>query len=316
MGDGFFARDFLETSEGLIFAVVVNGVDEGGVYCALRYVEENSGYRKVATLEADSLIQLYYPRYHFYAKQWDTFLHKVPLDRIRNHFRPRERLHALLESEPTDGIQANLIALLHMLKERRIDLESLGVTGSLLIGAHSEKSDIDLVVYDRRKFHGLRGTVKRLIEENKLQALDDEFWCSTYERRGCALGLSEYIWHERRKYNKAIINEVKFDISFVDIKVIPDMIPHRKSGKTVLISTITDDQWAFDCPARYFVSDDEIREVLSFTPTYAGQARKDERIEAAGWLEVSKSGQQRLVIGSSREAAGEYIKVVNAISRK
>lgn len=278
---------------------------------------ESGRYRKVATLEANTRIELYHPEYLFYAKQWDTYLHKVPLDRIQNHFRPRERLQALLESGTVDdGIEANLITLLHMLKKRRVGLESLGVTGSLLIGAHSEKSDLDLVVYDRREFHGLRDTVKSLIEENKLQALDDNFWCSTYERRGCALGLNEYVWHERRKYNKAVINEVKFDVSFVDINANPDMTPHRKSGRTVLISTITDDQWAFDCPARYLVNDDEIKEVVSFTPTYVGQARIDERIEAAGWVEVSKSGRQRLVIGSSREAAGEYIKVLNAAPQR
>ncbi|MEE9397677.1 MAG: nucleotidyltransferase domain-containing protein [Methylococcales bacterium] len=309
--DGFYARDFLETSEGLIFAVVINGADESGVYCFLRYVDEDDRYRKVTTPEANTRIERYHPEYLFYAKQWDTYLHKIPLDRIQNHFRPRERLQVLLESDPADNVEASLIDLLHMLEKRQIDLGSLGVTGSILIGAHSEKSDIDLVVYDRKEFHGLRNIVKSLIVENKLQALDDNFWFSTYERRGCALGLSEYIWHERRKYNKAVINGVKFDISFVDTKMIPDMTPYRKSGKTVLVSTITDDQWAFDCPARYFVSDDKIKEVVSFTPTYVGQGRKDEQIEAAGWLEVSESGQQRLVIGSSREATGEYIKVVN-----
>ncbi|MEY3107605.1 MAG: hypothetical protein RIT35_1783, partial [Pseudomonadota bacterium] len=44
--------------------------------------------------------------------------------------------------------------------------------------------------------------------------------------------------------------------------------------------------------------------------TYTGQAVKGETVEVSGLVEQTKEGLKRIVVGSSREAPGEYIKVV------
>ena len=67
---------------------------------------------------------------------------------------------------------------------------------------------------------------------------------------------------------------------------------------------------AFDHPARYRVEHDLVSEVVSFTPTYAGQAEVGEMIEASGWLEEDAHHGRRLVVGTSREADGEWIRLV------
>jgi len=36
----FFAKDFIETAEGLIFALVAPGLEEGKALCFLRYVHD------------------------------------------------------------------------------------------------------------------------------------------------------------------------------------------------------------------------------------------------------------------------------------
>ena len=72
---------------------------------------------------------------------------------------------------------------------------------------------------------------------------------------------------------------------------------------------------AFDHPARYVVRHADVAEVVSFTPTYAGQAVAGETIEASGWLEVDSVGARRVVVGTSREAGGEWIRVVD-VSRQ
>jgi len=51
-----------------------------------------------------------------------------------------------------------------------------------------------------------------------------------------------------------------------------------------------------------------VSEVVSFTPTYAGQAVVGETIEASGWLEVDSVGARRVVVGTSREGRGEWIR--------
>jgi predicted nucleotidyltransferase len=77
---------------------------------------------------------------------------------------------------------------------------------------------------------------------------------------------------------------------------------------------VVDDAAAYDYPARYRVDDPEVGEILVFTHTYVGQAVRGEAIEAAGQLEEEASGRLRLVIGSSREAPGEYLRVERQVS--
>ena len=43
---------------------------------------------------------------------------------------------------------------------------------------------------------------------------------------------------------------------------------------------------------------------------YIGQAKKGEKIEAAGFIEEDKDGVRRLLVGTSREAEEEYIRIV------
>ena len=58
----FLPKDFIETTEGLLFAVVASGLEAGKVRCFLRYVRsENGRWRKVQTAEANDLLM----RHHF-----------------------------------------------------------------------------------------------------------------------------------------------------------------------------------------------------------------------------------------------------------
>jgi hypothetical protein len=67
---------------------------------------------------------------------------------------------------------------------------------------------------------------------------------------------------------------------------------------------------SFDYPANFQIVHPHIQTVVCFSATYNGQAQTGEWIEVAGQLEQAYDGQQRIVVGSSREARGEYIKVL------
>jgi hypothetical protein len=71
-------------------------------------------------------------------------------------------------------------------------------------------------------------------------------------------------------------------------------------------AVVTDASLAFDNPAIYEVSHESVSRVLSFTHTYSGQARAGETIEACGVLEQHGS-ECWLIVGTTREARGEYI---------
>jgi len=70
--------------------------------------------------------------------------------------------------------------------------------------------------------------------------------------------------------------------------------------------------FAFDSPAIYEIDHPQVNEVLSFTHTYTGQALEGETIEARGVLEQI-GDETRLVVGTTREAKGEWIKSLSLI---
>ncbi|MGR9114566.1 MAG: hypothetical protein ACU85E_02275 [Gammaproteobacteria bacterium] len=305
----FLAKDFIETSEGLVFAVVEHGLESGRVQCFLRYVLTETGWQKQSTHQANELLGQKHPDYLYYSPVKDVHLHAVPAERISRHHQPRRRLYEIVQTLGPDPVEQDLLKLYRLYQEQGIDPQTMGVTGSLLLGAHNPTSDIDLIIYDRKQFHQARMLTRDLIEHDLLQGLSPSDWVESYDRRSCHLSYSDYVWHERRKYNKALVNGRKFDLNFVDHATYADE-HYQKCGKITLQCTIVDDAEAYDYPAKFKIDHPEIEAVACFTATYTGQALAGEKVEVSGHLERSLSGVTRIVVGSSREAEGEYIRVV------
>lgn len=306
----FLPKDFIETTEGLLFAVVAAGLEAGKVRCFLRYVRsENGRWRKVQTDEANNLLMQHYFNYCFHSSELDAFLHAVPVEQIIKHHRPQRRLTQILEHSPNDNIENDCLNLCRLFEQNGIDLKQFGVTGSLLIYQQKTSSDIDLVCYDTTVFHRCRAVLRDLIEHKELEDLSHDDWQESYTRRDCELSFDDYVWHEQRKANKALINGRKFDLSLVDLFEF-DSTTYQKRDVIILRTVVTDDTNAFAYPAEFKIAHETVQRVVCFTATYTGQAIEGETVEISGQLEQDASGNQRLVVGSSREARGEYIKVI------
>ncbi len=303
-------KDFIETGEGLIFAVVTEDPEEQRVLSTLRYRLTDSGYRKLSTREANELLNSHHRDYLFYSKSRDVTLHGVQRDRIVRHHRPRQRLQEIRHRAPNDEMEEKLQRLASLFEAQGLDLGQMGITGSMLIGAHKQDSDIDLVLYRRDTFFQAREIIQRLLAGKALEPLDESLWRDAYARRGCTLSYEEYRWHEQRKFNKAAIAQTKFDISLLTSDRWQDLLRYRKHGRFSLRTTIANDEHRFDYPARYLLEHPTIHEAVSYTATYAGQALRGEQVEIQGQLEVSSVGHLRLVIGTDRESPNEYIKVL------
>jgi predicted nucleotidyltransferase len=301
-------RDFIETPEGLVFAVVDEQTEDNRVLCFLRYVRENGEFRKLDTHVANSYLSARFPAYLFVSKRLDARLHGVPIAAIHRHHQPRLRVRELLLAPARDAIEAKAVRWLRLMSARGLNLARVGLTGSLLIGAQTARSDLDFVIYGREDFFEARRMIRAAIATGELDALDEADWREAYERRGCALGFEDYLWHERRKFNKGLVAGTKFDITLVGENLPLESGPVRKLGSMVVRATVADARHAFDHPALYRLDHPEVREALSFTATYAGQAEAGEAVEIAGILEETESGRRRIVVGSSREAPGEYIR--------
>lgn len=308
----FLPKDFIQTKEGLIFAVVSYLPHDGKVGCFLRYVVEESRWGKVSTEQANRLLHESYPQYCYRSEQFDTTFHAVEVADIVQHYQPEQRLQTVLQQKPQDKIEEKLQQLIPILVRFGAECDVLGLTGSMLINQQRENSDIDLVIYGRDNFHKVRQSVERAVAEGQIDILNDVLMADNFQRRLGELSFDDFAWHENRKFNKAAIEGTKFDIGMVCLsdEIEHDNKQYEKQGCRTFIATVIDDHRAFDFPAVYVVDDELTPEIVSFTHTYVGQAKKNEKIEVSGAVECDVvTGKCRLIVGSSREAEGEYIKV-------
>ena len=305
-------KDYVETAEGLYFAVVLPAPAGQPVHCSLRYIRPpGAAPQKLDTVQARDLLHTRHPRYLAYSDRIGAEAVLVPPRAVAKVHRPGEALAALEQSAGDDGIEGTALRVIAHLTRNHVDRSTLGITGSLMLGFQRPGSDIDIVVYDGEAFTLARRAVKEALEDGEFTPLDAATWRSAYERRGCALDFDAYVKHEMRKFNKFTLDGTKVDISWVPLAYRDEFRPPvQKLGASTITAVVVDDTRAFAYPARYVIDDDAVEQILCYTATYTGQACAGETIEAAGMIERDAGGRRCMIIGTTREAPGEYIRVV------
>lgn len=319
----YLPKDFVEAGQGVLCAVVAEGLECGRVLVAPRYLRSADGaLHKLETRAALELVREHYPTWMFHSPSRDVLLPAIPVEELSRLHRPSD---GWLTAPIGEGSAATVFRQLASTFQS-ITTE-VGLTGSYLIGAAGAESDIDLVVYGLENF----ATAQRLIataigqgaqqgnqqalplQTLPLRALTDAQWQNSYQRRDCSdLTFAEYLWHEQRKRNKFSIAGIKVDVSCLAEP--PPAAQHmgRKQGVATIRGRVTDATYAFASPAIFDIDHPTIQRILVFTATYVGQARVGEMIEAQGQVEAEPTGALRLIIGSSREARQEYLRVAHA----
>ena len=301
-------RDFFETNEGWIFAVSDYNHPKG-LRSLLRYIPDPSGeraargirYRKMDFDQAFEFLRQNRPDYI-------QDLHVVPESDVLQLYDPSQGLRAVAKMDP----KTEKIALI--LNQAGVPWEEMGITGSRLIGLQAPASDIDFVVYGPMWWKA-RNIVDRAKREGVIQDLDEETWKKIYAKRKPEISQEEFMLHEKRKGNRGMIDGTYFDLLFTrDWNQIQPLDEGRPVGQGLVEAQVTDCEFAFDSPAIFRLNHPEVKEILCFTHTYAGQALPGERIEAKGILEETINGL-RLVVGTTREARGEWIRSLSLLEK-
>jgi uncharacterized protein len=293
-------RDFIEDFDGWLYAVSTYDNDEM-VGCVLRYVPDANGerinsagkrYKKFDFEDAYAFIERHKPQY-------SNLVQRVPVHEIKTVLKPDREIFRIASSHPRVQKLLDLF---------RLPPGSVGCTGSLLCGLENDQSDIDLVVYGKHWFNA-QGKVRQGILDGQMEGLSADMWRRVYEKRKPEIPYDQFVLHELRKWNRGQIDGTYFDILYTRSY---DELKNAPAGKGTIIgrmtieAEVTDASLAFDSPAVYEVEHESVSRVLSFTHTYSGQALDGETIEACGVLEQHGS-EQWLIIGTTREARGEYI---------
>ena len=85
MATEFRPRDFIETSEGFIFAVVDAQLDEGRLTAYLRYLRVDDQLLKLSTQQAKAHLAEIDSDYVFFSRSRDTWVQAVPVSHISAH---------------------------------------------------------------------------------------------------------------------------------------------------------------------------------------------------------------------------------------
>ena len=306
-------KDFIGIKNKLFFAVVNEYQEDNHALTFLRYMKDNVGTHKLTTKKAEKIIRDTYPEFQFDSYYADIVLHGIPINLIKEIYYPEQTVTRLLNMESPDNKQSDAIGIINTLLAAGFKKDYMGITGSIMLGMHNENSDVDIIIYGREQFLKIRKYIKNSLDKVGINSLTQAMWKDAYERRDCALSFNEFYSHEKRKFNKFIFGNSKIDISAIpkNGEKYKESGPYKKISKDEISSIVTNDTYAYDFPARYLINHNTVKEVVSYTATYTGQAKKGEKIEAAGFIEQDRDGVYRLLVGTSREAKDEYIRVID-----
>jgi predicted nucleotidyltransferase len=320
--------DYVETAEGLLFAVKGLHHAEGLVTAYLRYVPDPEGervrgalrYRRVYDLdETDELLRENYPRYLNYVERKGLTLQSVPIESISRVYSARERLKTLKE-EPGTELEATVAKLASELSSGSgVPLDEFGVSGSVLIGLAIPTSDVDLIVYGldagRKVYDSLR---KLRISRDWIRPYDSETVKEVTTNRWGDTDLDQRKMSEleKRKILHGLVDGRDYFVRLVRKPgELEQEIASKPLGKTVFRAEITDAEESIFTPCTYHIESHphvegatkyDITRLVSYRGKFTEQAREGDVVEARGNVEevAYRHGTKfRLMLGGR----GDYL---------
>ena len=324
---------YLETEEGLFFAVKGLLHPPDLFLACLRYVPDPNGdrgkngrlYRRMYHFEEqEQFLQTHYPRYLAFEPTIQATLQCVQRQSIRHIFDPRAYLQVLSQQIKHDSLEEDTLNFTRQLqKVSGIPQQSLGISGSLLIGMHTTHSDLDISVYGAQNCLSLHRTLKRLLALGKSEAisqLDPQGMEALYSERSgdTQMTYDDFLRSEQVKVNQGHFRGRVYFIRFLKEPEETGEVygDHRyvPLGRAEIEATVAADDDTIFTPCIYPLADvhvlqgspkHRVQEIVSFRGRFCDQARVGDPIQARGTIEqvTDKSGSTwyRLLLGNSVE---------------
>lgn len=321
--------DFVETFDNLIFDVkgLVHPPDR--VIAYVRYVQDSGGdrqrgnavYRKIYSLgERERLLEREYPRYLFYDPIFGERLQGVSIQYVSIYYQPTGKVLELLERSELDEVERQAIEFVQCLHDSsRVPFKKLGLSGSMLVGLHTNKSDIDPIVYGRKNCVAVYEALKRLMQKGESPVSQygsvDLKRLYSFRSRDTQMPFRDFLRIERWKVSQGKFKDRDFFIRFIlDWNEVDEKYGYRKyvpMGYARIKAKVQDDSNSIFTPCSYKISETKIlegvkvlpiEEIVSFRGRFCEQAVEGETVIAQGKAEkvIEKDETQhfRLILGA------------------
>lgn len=322
--------DLVETRAGLIFDVKGLIHPPGRVVAFPRFIPDPSGnrknectsYKKVYALsERFKFLEQNFPHYVVHDPVFDEKLCEVPVNAVKYHYKPAEKLRELRSSNRLDKLENLALQLAKLLKEiADIQWNMIGISGSIMVRLHTSSSDIDPIVYGSKNCRKVHSALKNLLSEKNgpfkpytrkdLKALFD------FRSKDTKMSYEDFVRTESRKVLQGKFLQRDYFIRFVkDWSEVDEKygdVRYVNVGYARVEATVVDDSESIFTPCFYRVSDvrvlegpqiESIEEIASFRGRFCEQAKKGEVAIAQGKVEYVTDNRQnreysRLLLGN------------------
>ncbi len=246
---------------------------------------------------------------------------EVPISDVAEHYKPEEKLWSLRTAKDLNVLESKALQLAESLKkEAKIPWSSIGISGSIMAGLTTEKSDIDPLVYGvencRRAYSALQNLLKdkdsglKPYTRVELQELFD------FRSKDTQMSFEDFVLVESRKAFQGKFMGTDYFIRFVkDWSEVNEQygdVCFKNSGYGKITANIADSTDALFTPCTYRLQDVRvvegpkvapIVEIVSFRGRFCEQAANGEAVEAQGKVELvtnKKTGSEhfRLILGN------------------
>jgi predicted nucleotidyltransferase len=321
--------DLIETFDGNIFDVKGLVHPPKKVIAFIRYTPSQRGdrkkgkvtYQKVYPLhERYELLQERFPQYLVHDPVFNESFCEVPINAIKRHYKPIEHLRKLRSRRQLDPLEAAALRFAELLKKNStVPWSKLGISGSLLVGLYTPKSDIDLIVYGRQNCYRVYDLLKDLVSDkrNQVKSYNTKELKRLFDFRSKDTNVSfeDFVRTESRKVLQGTFEGSDYFIRCVkdwnEVNEQYGAVYYQPMGYAKIKAWVRDDFQMIFTPCHYKIDDlkivqgstvEPIQEIVSFRGRFCEQARKGESVLAQGKLEkMQRKGAHeyyRLLLGN------------------
>ena len=319
---GFNEGDYIQSNDGLFFAVKGSKHPENLVVSILRYIQDPNGdrgfggvrYKRVYDIDSTSeYLSKNHPEYINHIPRLGLGLQSVPVSEIARYYEPRERLNEIM-TNPEYEVEKVLTDFVNALSASSgVSTDSYGVSGSLLIGLQTEGSDIDINVYGqdngRRTYDALAEIREKQDWVKPLKGeLFDRILCSRWGDTG--IPLDNFSGIESSKVLHGLVHGREY---FVRLLMADDGSVSKPIKRATIKARIFDSSRSIFNPCIYGVTqvlgdtgNIKVSELKSYRGKFTEQAQEGDMVEARGIIEEVHGEDgiyHRLILGGN----GDYL---------
>jgi uncharacterized protein len=246
---------------------------------------------------------------------------EVPISQLAEHYKPEEKLWELRTNNDLTILENKALQLAQTLKaEANIPWSSIGISGSIMAGLTTDKSDIDPLVYgienSRKAYSALQKLLQKENSGFKPYSREELKELFDFRSKDTQMSFEDFTAVESRKAFQGKFMGTDYFIRFVkdwseEGEQYGDM-HYKNSGYTKIAAKIEDNTDSLFTPCIYGLKDVEvvegpklspIRQIVSFRGRFCEQAINNEAIEAQGKVELvtnKREGDEyyRLILGN------------------